>query len=116
MPTPEPLAPAGPFVKVVQTCPSHPAQWDAWDAAGRYYYLRYRYGLATVEQHPSPDPNTWDPDPRPLGSAYGNPSCLVSMWESEQRRRGERDLDGYCSLEEFLQRVGLQLAPGADVS
>ena len=29
-----------PLVRVVETCHACPSQWDAWDAACRYYYLR----------------------------------------------------------------------------
>ena len=42
--------------RVVETCGGCPAQWDAWDAEGTYYYLRFRYGHGSVsvgENHES---------------------------------------------------------------
>lgn len=36
------------LVRVVETCGGCPSQWDAWDAEGAYYYLRFRYGYGSV--------------------------------------------------------------------
>lgn len=35
--------------RVVQTCFACPAQWDAWTPEGEYLYLRYRWGVGTVD-------------------------------------------------------------------
>ncbi|MGR6922591.1 hypothetical protein ACU635_50770 [[Actinomadura] parvosata] len=86
------------LTRVVQTCYACPSQWDAWDADGRYYYLRYRWGVGTVETQPGPDMNTWT-DREPLASfEHGD------------------DLSGTISLTDFMALAGLTLAPGAEVS
>lgn len=36
------------ITKLVQTCGACPAQWDAWDEDGTYYYIRYRSGWLSV--------------------------------------------------------------------
>lgn len=36
------------LTRIVQTCSACPSQWDAWDEAGTYYYVRYRFGRFTV--------------------------------------------------------------------
>lgn len=36
------------LVRVIETCSACPSQWDAWDADGVYYYIRYRFGQLTV--------------------------------------------------------------------
>jgi len=38
------------LVRLEQTCSTCPSQWDAWDADGTYYYIRYRWGCLTVER------------------------------------------------------------------
>lgn len=96
------------FVRVVETCIAAPNQWDAWDADGQYYYLRFRYGRGTVERLPGPDVTTW---PLP----YPSPEILVASWETEQRRAGIRDYSGVEDLDEFLRLLGMELAPGAEV-
>ena len=35
--------------RVVQTCWGCPSQWDAWTREGEYLYLRYRWGVGTVD-------------------------------------------------------------------
>lgn len=32
----------------VNTCEACPSQWDAWDAEGNYYYIRYRHGWGNI--------------------------------------------------------------------
>jgi hypothetical protein len=82
--------------RVIQTCASHPSQWDAWDADGNYWYLRYRFAHGTAERQPGPDP---------------------TQWTSEDVRaefatdRGE--YDGDISLAEFCQLAGLNIHPEA---
>ena len=39
-------------VKLVKTCDSCPAQWDAEDDTGRALYIRYRHGMLTVQRAP----------------------------------------------------------------
>ncbi|MFJ2719399.1 hypothetical protein [Streptomyces sp. NPDC087437] len=79
------------LTRVLETCSTNPSQWNAWTVDGQYLYLRYRSGVGTVST--SPDFRT-----RPLvrfehGGRYA----------------------GYMPLAEFCERVGLQLADGAEV-
>jgi hypothetical protein len=37
------------LVRLERTCDSHPSQWDGWDAGHRYFYIRYRHGVLTVD-------------------------------------------------------------------
>lgn len=51
----EPVEPAAgkldlTLVRLVLTCPACPSQWDGFDAAGNYYYIRYRGGWLAVEK------------------------------------------------------------------
>lgn len=78
------------IVRAEQITAGCPAQWHAWDANGRYYYLRYRYGTGTVEADTVGGQriatfSTYDPlDP---GSA----------------------LDGFIELHEFANLAGITL-------
>ena len=38
------------IIRAVQTCGACPSQWDAWDAKGQEYYLRYRFGHGTLQR------------------------------------------------------------------
>lgn len=86
------------LVRVVETCHACPSQWDAWTTDGQYLYLRYRHGIGSVEEQPSNNLDTWDMDRPPLVE-----------WDDDT---GNGDID----LDEFLEKAGLQLAPGAEVS
>ncbi|MGI5288046.1 hypothetical protein ACQEVF_32540 [Nonomuraea polychroma] len=79
------------LAKVVQTCAACPSQWDAWTVDGQYLYLRYRFGVGTVEAQPSPDEDTWSD--RPPLVKFGEPS-----------------LHGSISLEEFVAAADIKLA------
>lgn len=35
--------------RIIQTCSACPSQWDAWTPEGDYLYLRYRWGVGTVD-------------------------------------------------------------------
>ena len=87
------------LVRVVQTCPSLPSQWDAWDTGGRYYYLRYRSGRGTVDTYENPDRETWTTPP----------DGGVAHFE-----RGDA-YDGEIALTDFLNAAGLELAADAEV-
>ncbi|MFF7550924.1 hypothetical protein ACFZCU_46080 [Streptomyces canus] len=88
------------LARVVCTCPSVPAQWDAWDTNGRYYYLRYRFGRGTVDDYDNSNPDTWDVIPDGYTASF---------------RDENEPLKGEIELDEFLHRAGLQLAPDAVV-
>ena len=87
------------LVRVVETCAACPSQWDAWDASGRYYYLRFRHGRGTVEAYDNPE--FW------RQTASGR---LVSRFE-----HGD-PLDGYIELAEFCQLAGITLSDNAEVT
>lgn len=89
-----------PLVRVVQTCSGCLSQWNAWDAGGQYYYLRYRSGRGTVETAASEEDYLDQTTP---------PAVLVANFN----HGGSFDSD--ICLEEFLQRAGMRLAEGADV-
>jgi hypothetical protein len=88
------------LARMVQTCKSHPTQWDAWTVDGQYLYLRYRFGRGTVDAYPAPGPDGWDE--APVGK-------VAVFRDEEDPWRGEIELD------EFLKRAGLVLATGAEV-
>jgi hypothetical protein len=97
--------------KVKQTCQACPSQWDAWDADGRYYYLRYRHGRGTVERFPNPEPTDWghyetDRD-------HDQP-FWVSHAEYYHEFRAGDSLDGLISLEDFISHCpDIEVAPAA---
>lgn len=84
-------APRYKIVKAVQTCLSCPSQWDAWTDEGQYLYLRFRHGVGTVEEQPSPDTDAWK----------------VKGAEIEFRHGGE--LAGSITLTEFAALANLKL-------
>lgn len=89
------------IVRVVETCPACPSQWDAWDDQGRYWYLRYRHGRGTAEIQPGPDTSAWSDKPPEIAFETG---------------RGR--LDGFMDLAEFAEFAGMVLpgkwtAPGS---
>jgi len=88
------------LTKVVQTCPSLPSQWDAWDVDGRYYYLRYRSGRGTVDTYDTADHEMWATAPDGGVTSF---------------QRGD-GYDGEITLTDFLNAAGLKLAPDAEVA
>ncbi|MGY1946594.1 hypothetical protein [Nocardia asiatica] len=76
------------IVKAVHTCYALPSTWDAWTEQGEYLHLKYRRGLASVWVGPE------DEGPLEMESAL---------------RIGHR-LDGFTTLEEFCEAMGLELA------
>lgn len=77
------------LVRAIQTCSACPSQWDAWDAAGNYYYLRYRWGHGTITQYP--DADSLDLRAPDVQFSYGD------------------SLDGVISLEDFAEKAGITL-------
>ncbi|MDI2127629.1 hypothetical protein [Yinghuangia seranimata] len=92
------------IVRVVETCASHPSQWDAWTAEGHYLFLHYRLGIGTVEEHPDCDPRSWTNEAWETGR-----SRTVKEWNDDTN-------EGYMLLAEFLTAAGLRLAADADGS
>lgn len=81
------------IVRAVRTCRACPAQWDAWDADGQYYYLRFRFGHGTVEAAASPE-----------DYMTGTESRVVAEFEHGDGLLGE------IELTEFAELAGLALA------
>lgn len=85
--------------KINQTSAACPSQWDAWDVEGNYYYIRYRWGILTVDKAASQDEWT------------------ARTWFSGvifDKDVGD-DLDGFMTLSDMLGHTGLELAEGAKV-
>lgn len=82
------------LVRATQTSAACPAQWDAYDEDGNYWYLRYRYGVGQACRLSGPDFN-WD--------EYVYPRERLTFAHG-------RDLDGYITLDEFALRAGFTLA------
>jgi hypothetical protein len=81
-----------PLVKVVQTCIAAPSQWLAWDADGTQLYLRYRHGRGRVE----------------YGDGSQREAPIYVCWDD----RG----GSHMSLEKFMAKADLTLAPDAEVT
>jgi hypothetical protein len=86
------------LTQVAQTCFACPSQWDAWDADGRYYHLRYRHGCGQVRRYASED---WYKTPPPQ-------DCEVV---ADFEHGGP--LEGCIGLAEFCALAGLALSDGA---
>jgi hypothetical protein len=84
------------ITSAVQTCAGMPSQWDAWDAEGQYYYLRFRHGQGTIRREPSQDLSTWA-WPKSEGD-------LVGSFEDGD------EWAGIIELDEFCRRAGVVLA------
>ena len=83
------------LVRAVQTCIACPSQWDAWDADGNYYYLRYRGGHGSVRRYRTDNWTDSDEDEYIETIAdftYGHP------------------LDGCIDLASFADLAGIALA------
>lgn len=80
------------IVRAEQTCFGCPAQWDAWDEEGRYWYLRFRFGYGSAECAGTPE--RWD---------------TGSVLTGKLSFRDDDDMAGVISLEEFCERAGLEL-------
>jgi hypothetical protein len=88
------------LAKVIETCRACPAQWDAWDLDGNYWYLRYRSNRGSAERQPSPDLQTWTDGP---------PNMSFDT-------TGEYPpMHGVMDLPEFCRRAGLGIHPRAEL-
>lgn len=101
------------LVRAVQTSVACPAQWDAWDAEGRYYYLRFRHGCGSVESAPTKE--LWRAKcvelPVSEEHPYGGYSWPGTDFLHEYDFQDEDEWRGDITLEEFCQRAGITLAP-----
>lgn len=95
-PLPAPDTGIPPLVRAVQTCAGCPSQWDAWDATGQYYYLRFRssHGTVTMAESAERYRTCGDPDVGIIASfVHGDGWC------------------GVMGLEEFLAHAGVRWQP-----
>jgi hypothetical protein len=74
------------IVRAVQTCVGCPALWDAWDEDGNYWAFRFRNGHGAAQR----------------GETGPGPHAGLSFDDDD-------DMAGVISLEEFCERVGLEL-------
>lgn len=86
------------LIKIVRTCGACPAQWDAWDLDGNYWYLRYRHSRGTAERQPGPDWTTWD---------RSEPDIRFSTEDDDTYP------DGWIELADFCKLAGLNIHPVA---
>ena len=84
--------------KIIMTCGACPAQWDAWDVDGNYWYLRYRHSRGTAERQPGPDVATW---------TNRQPNISFDTMD------GETYADGWIELRDFCRLAGLNIHPDA---
>jgi hypothetical protein len=103
------------LVKAVQTAIACPSQWDAWDAHGNYYYLRYRHGYGEMRQYTDDDwvgaPSRDDvPEDTPGWIYLANTKYLGEIAHFEYGH----PLDGSITLEKFAELAGIALAPEID--
>lgn len=80
------------IIRAVQTSSACPSQWDAWDAGGNYYYLRFRHGYGTVQAMGSPENGDYRAEP------------VASFTDDDP-------WNGTIELDEFAERAGIALSP-----
>jgi hypothetical protein len=103
------------ITRVTQTSMACPAQWDAWDDEGNYYYLRFRGGCGQMRQYTTADwvdvdyIANWKSD---IPVPKQNPAFVREIAFFERVIPDDPDwmYDGDISLEEFAQRAGFTLA------
>ncbi len=95
------------LVRAIRTSIACPAQWDAWDADGQYYYLRFRHGYGSASTAASPEAfmaAEWDEQAkRWIGVEQ------VASFETE-------DEFAVNTLEKFAQLAAIQLSPDLDTT
>jgi hypothetical protein len=98
------------LVRAVQTSIACPAQWDAWDEEGNYYYLRFRHGCGEVHQYEN---ENWHEAPFPESAEvnFGNLHDLNPMHIRTVTKFQLDDEFGAENLEQFAEYAGIELAP-----
>ena len=82
------------LVQVTQTSCGCPSQWDALDARGRYYYLRYDGGTGEIRRYRTSE-WTW--------------SAKDELIRTVARFQYGGPLDGIITLDEFAARAGIAI-------
>lgn len=90
----DPQAPRLVLTRAVMTCSGCPSQWDAWDADGTRYYLRYRSGRGTVHRVSREESN---------GDIADLAEPVLAAFE-----HGDY-LDGVIELNQFARLAGIEL-------
>lgn len=78
------------FTRTEQTCFGCPSQWDAWDADGNQYYLRFRWGVGSISL---------------TGRMVDGEIKYLDRSEEIVSFDTNDGLDGIIGLEEFLDRA-----------
>jgi len=86
------------MTRLVRTCSACPAQWDAWDADGQQYYIRYRHGWFSLEAVSGPN---WVHD-------HSEPRSIVEQ--------GYGDVDGGVMAESELFELTANVLDWSQVS
>jgi hypothetical protein len=87
------------LVRATRTSWACPSQWDAWDAEGNYYYLRFRHGCGSVTRYAD---ENWVSGS--YEDAVGSRTGIASFEHGDP-------LDGSIELDEFARLAGIELAP-----
>lgn len=100
------------LVRAIQTCIACPSQWDAWDADGNYYYLRYRHGRGEMRQYKSSEwvgaPWTDEVDKSAAGWAVlANTEYIRTIGTFDT---GD-PWDGVMDLYDFAKHLNIGIAP-----
>jgi hypothetical protein len=99
------------LVRAVRTALACPSQWDAWDADGNYYYLRFRHGYGEMRQYKSEDwveaPSVEVDETQPGWGIRANSEYVRTVATFEYGH----PLDGFITLEDFALLAGVTLAP-----
>jgi hypothetical protein len=99
------------LVRATRTSWACPSQWDAWDAEGNYYYLRFRYGTGQMRQYKSADwvgaPWIESADRTPGWGLRANSQYIALIAEFTD---GD-EWAGVIELDEFARLAGIELAP-----
>lgn len=103
------------LVKAVKTSSACPSQWDAWDAEGRYYYLRYRHGVGSVESAPTKELWRFECVELPsINGTFGGFEWPGTDFLHEHDFEYGDELDGTITLAEFCEKAGITLAEDCD--
>lgn len=84
------------LTRAVQTSSACPSQWDAWDADGNQYYLRYRWGQGSVA--------------KVTQSSSGRRHETLTLFD-----HGD-GLDGVIDLEDFARLAHLDISQISETS
>lgn len=82
------------LVRAEQTCFGCPSQWDAWDAEGNQYYLRFRHGFGSIDLR---------------GRMVDGEMEWLDRGDSIATFTFGDQWEGYITLPEFADKAGIRL-------